>query len=58
MYACVYMWMCLRILTTPMTYIHGGQKRAVDTFSTGITTNGCEPLCWCWETNFCPLQEQ
>ena len=30
-----------------------GQKRAPD-----LITDGCEPLCGCWESNSGPLEEQ
>ena len=33
--------------------MHAGQKRALDPIS-----DGCEPLCGCWELNPGPLEEQ
>jgi hypothetical protein len=55
-------FMCMSVLPA-CVYVyhvcsaHGGQKSVSDLLELWVT-DGCEPLCECWELNPGPLQEQ
>lgn len=57
----LYVWMlCLHVCKCTMCIHCWESLKVLDPLKlmTSEVTDGCKPLCWCWEPNLGPLEEQ